>query len=164
MYGNKCYGCGSGGAHNIGYSLGPAGAIETNATHLVNNDPPNYAVMAYTSSHAEMVNDLKYGKVEIDYDSNLKEIKESMDGAPIEMYVPQSRIVDPGVGKQEIVEKIPKKLGKTVPQNVNQPIISEIEDARKAILSKEVVMREVEEVVMVRRRTREVLLREKSIR
>lgn len=142
-----------------GYSLGSAGDISTNSSHLITNDPPSYAGMFYSPTEHENITDIKYSKVEMGYDSGIRDVKQMLDGKPLEFYVPGSTHADDGVGRQDNKEII------KMPKKVSAPIINEIEKAQKQILKKELVLREVEEVLMIRKkRIREISFKETSIR
>lgn len=159
MYCNKC----SVGYHILesarGYSIGSAGSIETNATYLITNDFPEYAGMFYSPTEHESINSLRYNHTNLGYDPEVKNVKQMLDGAPLEFYIPKSFQSPEGIGRQDQKDAV-----KLSPKKVNPMIVNEIEKARKEILSKEIVYREVEEVVMLRRKSREIIFREKSIR
>ena len=51
-----------------------------------------------------------------------------------------------------------------ITRKTNKTVIDEIEEAQKKIMGKEIVMREVEEIVLLRKtKRREIILRDKSI-
>lgn len=140
-----------------GYSLGPAGDIASSATHLITNDFPGYAGMFYSPTEHEVISSIKYGKVEQGYDSEVREIQESLQGMPLEFYIPKSMPVNEGVGRDEI------KPLMNINRKINRKVIDEIEKAQKEIMGKEIVLREVEEIVLLRRtKRREIILRDKG--
>ncbi len=137
-----------------GYNIGSAGDIASSATHLITNDPPEYASMFYSQTQHEVISSIRYSKMEIGYDAEARAIKESFDGTPLEFYIPPSMPVNEGVGKNEL------KPLMNIPDKIKNSIIDEIEKAQKQVMGKEVVLREVEEVVLLRKtRKRELILR-----
>ena len=140
-----------------GYSLGSAGDISSSATYLVTNDFPEYAGMFYSPTEHETISAIKYSKMELGYDSESRQIHESLQGIPLEFYIPQSAPMPEGAPSQiKPLMNITRKTNKTV--------IDEIEEAQKKIMGKEIVMREVEEIVLLRKtKRREIILRDKSI-
>jgi len=157
MYG--CNDCSAGYevlSKSKGYSLGSAGEVSTNATYLITNDFPEYAGMFYSPTQHEVISSIKYGRVEPGYDSEVREIQESLQGMPLEFYIPQSAPFNEGIGKQDEKQLI------RLPKKINPRIIDEIEKAQKQIMGKEIVLREVEEILLVRKtRRREIILRNK---
>lgn len=140
-----------------GYSLGSAGDISSSATYLVTNDFPEYAGMFYSLTEHEVISAIKYSKIELAYDSESRQIHESLQGMPLEFYIPHSAPMPEGA---------PPKINSLmdITRKTNRNIIDEIEEAQKKIMGKEIVMREVEEVVLLRKtKRREIILRDKSI-
>ncbi len=134
--------------------LGSAGDISTNSAYLLENNFPDYAIMSYALSQFEVLADLRYSRLDIGYDSGLREIKNDLNGKPIELYTSNHDSVPAGIGKEDSNKLIP------VPMTAKDSIIDEIEKARKKILNKQLVMKEVEEVITIRRKVKEVVLRE----
>jgi len=141
-----------------GYSLGSAGDISSSATYLVTNDFPEYAGMFYSPTEHETISSIKYSKMELGYDAESRQIHESLQGTPLEFYIPQPAPMPEGA---------PPKINPlmNIKRKTNKTVIDEIEEAQKKIMGKEIVMREVEEVVFLRKtKRREIILRDKSVR
>ncbi len=147
------------------YSIA-CGDLSASATHLINNDFPEYAGMFYQPSEHEVISSIRYKQVDPGYDSNLREIQESMQGRPMEFYIPQSISVPDGVGKEKSV-KIMNPF-KEVSEKLSRGIISEIERAQQQVRSKQLIFREVqiEDTLILKRkiRKREVVLRYKDVK
>ena len=141
-----------------GYSLGSAGDISSSATYLVTNDFPEYAGMFYSPTEHETISSIKYSKMELAYDAESRQIHESLQGTPLEFYIPQPVSMPEGAPPQI-------KPLMNITRKTNKKIIDEIEEAQKKIMGKEIVMREVEEVVFLRKtKKREIVLRDKSVK
>jgi hypothetical protein len=139
-----------------GYSIGSAGDVTSNATYLVTNDFPEYAGMFYSPTQHEVISSIKYSKIEAGYDSQMREIKETLEGMPLEFYIPKSTPISEGVGKNEI------KPLMNISRKINKKIIDEIEKAQREIMGKEIVLREVEDIIIMRKTwRREIILRNK---
>lgn len=140
-----------------GYSLGSAGDIASSSSHLITNDFPEYAGMFYSPTEHEVISSIKYGKIEPGYDS---EMRESLQGMPLEFYIPSSMPVNEGVGRNDDIRPL-----MNIQRKVNKSVIDEIEKAQKEIMGKEIVMREVEEIVLLRKtKRREIIFRDKSVK
>jgi hypothetical protein len=136
-----------------GYSLGSAGDIASNATHLITNDFPEYATMFYSPTQHEVISSIKYSKLELGYDAELREMQENINGMPLEFYIPKPMLANDGIGENE------KPLVKE-PMKISRTIIDEIEKAQKEIMGKEIVLREVEKIVLLMKtKKRELILR-----
>ena len=97
-----------------GYSVGSAGDIASSATHLITNDFPEYAGMFYSPTQHEIISSIKYDRTELGYDSEAREIQESLQGMPLEFYIPSSMPVNEGVGGNEIkpLMNVDRKINK----------------------------------------------------
>ncbi|MBL7054688.1 hypothetical protein ISS05_02935 [Candidatus Woesearchaeota archaeon] len=157
MYG--CNSCSAGYevlSKSRGYSLGSAGNITSSATYLITNNFPEYAGMFYSPTQHEMINDIKYGRADQGYDPEARAIQESLQGMPLEFYIPQLMPMSGGSGRQDIQPLM------NIQRRINKSIIDEIEEAQKEIMGKEIVFREVEEIIVMRKtRRREIILRDK---
>ena len=137
-----------------GYSIGSAGDISSNATYLIANDFPEYAGMFYSPTQHEIISSIKYGKIAPGYDSEAREIQESLQGIPLEFYIPKSMPVNEGVGRREI-----KPLAH-LDRKINKKVIDEIKKAQKEIMGKEIILRKIENIVVMRKtKISEVILR-----
>ena len=83
-----------------GYNIDSHGSISTTAQYLITNDFPNYAAMFYSPSEHEVFSSIKYGNFAQDY-SNLRDIQQSLNGNPMESYVPSSFVANEGSGRQD---------------------------------------------------------------
>ena len=136
-----------------GYSLGSAGDISNSATYLVTNDFPEYAGMFYTPTEHEVISSIKYNKMELGYDSESRQIHESLQGTPLEFYIPQSISMPEGAPTQQPLMNLTRKINKNV--------IDEIKEAQKKVMGKEIVLREIENVVLLRKtKIREIIFRD----
>ncbi|MFH0867951.1 MAG: hypothetical protein V1831_01440, partial [Candidatus Woesearchaeota archaeon] len=72
-----------------GYNIDSHGSLSNTASYLITNDFPDYAGMFYSPTEHEVISQIKYGNFEQDY-SNLREIQESLNGPPLEFYIPHS--------------------------------------------------------------------------
>ena len=154
--GNLALGC------NACYSSNHGCASATYES-MANADLPSYAHGFYSLTEHESLNEVRYSKMEIGYDSSLRDLKRALDGAPLEAYVPASfSAEDSGsaVPKTGAIEPI-------VIKNPDNKIVEEILKAQKEVMGKEIIMREVEieEIIIKRRkvRKREVIVKEKDI-
>ncbi len=138
-----------------GYSVDSHGSLSNTASYLVTNDFPDYAGMFYSPTEHEAMTSIKYGNFEQDY-SNLNEIRESLNGPPLEFYIPHSFGVADGVGRQDETSVIPEKLKERMIDRVHKEAFNEIRKAQEQIKGK-VVRIEVEDVLMVRKRKRTVV-------
>jgi len=142
--GNSCMGC--------SYSVESHGCPSATYESIANADLPSYAHGFYSPTEHEAMSELKYSRTEIGYDSNLREIKRALDGAPMEAYTPRSLVTEDSgsaIPKTEAIEPV-------VIKNPDKEIINEILKAQKEVLGKDIVLREieVEEIIIKRRRVR----------
>ncbi|HJN57351.1 MAG: hypothetical protein QF436_00685 [Candidatus Woesearchaeota archaeon] len=145
------------------YNIDSHGSISNTASYLVTNDFPDYAHMFYSPTEHETITSIKYGNFEKGYDNNLKEIQESLNGPPLEFYIPQSFNVVEGVGRQDNTQIVPREAKEKLMDNTNKEALKEIEKAQKEITGRQVIFRETEidEFLMLRRmiRKREVVVK-----
>lgn len=110
------------------YSINSHGDIGAHYNSIMNADLPAYTSMFYQPSQHELLLELKYDKVSLDYDRGLRDIRDMVRGPPIEAYIPRSVLVPDGVGANSSViirdaEIVPKKN-----------ILDEIEKARAEVI------------------------------
>jgi hypothetical protein len=127
-----------------GYSF----SNDNSASYLVTNDFPDYAAMFYSPTEHETLTSIKYGNFDQDY-SNLREIQQSLNGPPLEFYIPRSSAVQDGVGRQDQGHVVPLK-GKMI-SKVHEETLKEIKRAQEQVRGKRVKM-EFEEVLTLRRK------------
>jgi len=134
------------------YNVNSHGDLGATYNSLSNADLPDYAHGFYMSSAHEQFTDVKYNKIEINYDKNLREIHEAVKGIPLEAYIPASApAVDLGSAPTKIeVEVRPPKR-----------IVEEIIEAQKQAAGREIMISqtEVQEIVIRRVRKREISVR-----
>lgn len=135
------------------YSLDRHGCASATHESLANSDLPSYAHGFYSSSQHEMLSELKYSRTEIGYDRGLREMKEAVDGAPIEAYTPRSVVVE---DSGSAVPKTGEVIEPIVIKKPNKQIVNEILKAQKEVAGREIILREmeVEEIIIKRRRVR----------
>lgn len=92
-------GCLAGSDYQI-FSHGDIGAFYNS---IVNADLPSYTARAYHQSQNEIAADFKYDKIELKYDKELRDIRDSVHGAPIEAYIPRSIIFQDGASPSVII-------------------------------------------------------------
>ena len=141
-----------------GYSMDSV-SISNTASYLITNDFPDYAGMFYSLTEHEVISSIKYGNFEQGYD-NLNEIRESLNGPPIEFYIPSSFVVSDGVGKQSEIQTFDKTENKLI-NIANKEIMKEIIKAQKEVKRK-VKRIEFEDILMVRKRKMSVVFEDKE--
>jgi len=154
--GNIALGC------NCEYSLGSHGSASATYESMTNADIPGYAHGFYSQTEHEAVAELKYSRTEIGYDNSLREIKQAIDGAPLEAYVPNSGFVEDsgsGIPKTGVIEPI-------VIKDPDKKVVDEILKAQKEVTGQEIILRqiEVEEIIIKRRvKKKEIKLKKSDI-
>ena len=144
------------------YNIGSHGSASATYESMANAHLPDYAHGFYSLTEHEALNEIRYSKTDIGYDSSLRDLKRALDGAPLEAYVPASfSAEDSGsaVPKTGAIEPI-------IIKNPNSKIVEEILKAQREVTGKEIILREVEieEIIIKRRRIRkrEVIVKEKQ--
>ncbi|MFH0868367.1 MAG: hypothetical protein V1831_03565, partial [Candidatus Woesearchaeota archaeon] len=107
----------------------------------------------------EVISQIKYGNFEQDY-SNLREIQESLNGPPLEFYIPHSFAAEDGVGKQTGNQIVPEKIREKLMERMHKEAVKEIENAQKEVKGKRIIM-EFEEVLLFRKRKRTIIFEQK---
>ena len=134
-----------------GYSMDSHGSLSNTASYLITNDLPDYAAMFYSPIEHENITSIKYGNFEQDY-SNLREIQQSLNGPPIEFYIPHSFDSGDGVGKQNELQIIPENLRDNMIDRLHKEAVKEIENAQRQVKGKRIKSIEVEDVLLLRKR------------
>ena len=137
-----------------GYSINSYGSLSNTAAYLVTNDFPDYAAMFYSPTEHEMMTSIKYGNFEQDY-SNLREIQESLNGHPIEFYIPSSFSIEDGIGKQNELEVVDKSKEKFI-EKLHKEALKEITKAQEQVRGKRIRV-EFEDVLLLRKRKRTIV-------
>ena len=141
-----------------GYCIDSHGCLSNTASYLITNDFPNYATMFYSPTEHEVITSIKYGNFDQDY-SNTREIQQSLNGPPIEFYIPHSFIAEDGVGKQNEVQIVPEEI-KKIRNKMQKEALNEIVKAQKEVKAKKIKI-EFEETLIVRKRKRTIVLENK---
>ncbi|MDP7244510.1 MAG: hypothetical protein QF568_04140 [Flavobacteriales bacterium] len=139
-----------------GYSMDSHGSLSNTASYLITNDLPDYAAMFYSPIEHENITSIKYGNFEQDY-SNLREIQQSLNGPPIEFYIPHSFDSGDGVGKQNELQIIPENLRDNMIDRLHKEAVKEIENAQRQVKGKRIKSIEVEDVLLLRKRKRTIV-------
>ena len=138
-----------------GYNIDSHGSLSNTASYLVTNDFPDYAAMFYTPTEHEVFSRIKYGNFDQDY-SNLREIQQSLNGPPLEFYIPHSFVAHDGSGRQDLQfvdmkQRFADRLYKEAKK--------EIENAQKQVKGRGIRI-EIEDVLLLRKRKRTIILEE----
>jgi len=144
-----------------GYSVDSHGSLSSTATYLITNDVPNYVAMSvgYIQTEHEIRSSIKYGNFDQDY-SNLREIQESLNGPPIEFYIPNSFVVEDGSGRndeRQIVHLKPKLIDK-----VRKEALSEIAKAQQDVTGRKIRKIEFEDVLLLRKIKRTIVFEDEK--
>jgi|TARA_Y100000031_G_C8241393_1_gene395853 hypothetical protein len=140
-----------------GYNVDSHGSASTTASYLMTNDFPDYAAMFYSPTEHESINSIKYGSFEQDY-SNLREVQASLNGPPMEFYIPSSFPVSEGVGRQDLqVEEARKIIAKNMKNE-----ISEIKKAQEEVSRRKIKRIEFEDVLLLRKTRRTIIFEDKE--
>lgn len=142
------------------YSIDSHGSLSNTASYLIANDFPDYASMFYSPTEHEMITSIKYGNFEQDY-SNLREIQQSLNGPPIEFYIPHSFGAADGVGRNDETEIVSEKIKGKLMDRLRKEAIEEIENAQKQVKGKKVRI-EFEDFLLIRKRKRTVIFEDKE--
>jgi hypothetical protein len=138
-----------------GYSIDSHGSLSNTAAYLVTNDFPDYAAMFYSPTEHESITSIKYGNFEQDY-SNLREVQQSLNGPPLEFYIPHSFDAADGVGRQDEIQVLPEKIKDKLIETMQKEAKKEIEMAQRQVKGKRIRI-EFEDVLLVRKRKRTIV-------
>ena len=138
-----------------GYNIDSHGSLSNTASYLITNDFPDYAAMFYSPTEHEVFSRIKYGNFDQDY-SHLREIQQSLNGPPIEFYIPHSFVADEGSGRQDLqVVDMKQRFA----DRLHKEAKKEIENAQKQVKGR-VVRIEIEDVLLLRKRKRTIIFEE----
>lgn len=138
-----------------GYNIDSHGSLSNTASYLVTNDFPDYAAMFYSPTEHEVFSRIKYGNFEQDY-SNLREIQQSLNGPPLEFYIPHSFVAHEGSGRQDLkVVDMKQRFA----ERLHNEAKKEIENAQKQVRGRRVRI-EIEDVLLLRKRKRTIVFEE----
>jgi len=141
-----------------GYNIESHGDLSNTPQHLITNDFPDYAALFYSPTEHEVVSSIKYGNFTQGYD-NLIEMRESMNGPPMELYVPSSFNMPDGVGKSE-PQKIPDIFRDKLLERVNKEALDEIRKAQSDITGMKIKRIEFEDTLLFRKIKRTIIFEE----
>ena len=139
-----------------GYSIDSHGSLSNTASYLVTNDFPDYAAMFYSPTEHEVFSQIKYGNFSNDY-SNLREMQQSLNGPPLEFYIPHSFDMGDGVGKQNV--QVADKFKEKFIEKLHNQAKKEIENAQKQVKGRRIRI-EIEDILLLRKRKRTIILEE----
>ncbi|MFC1768507.1 hypothetical protein ACFLZX_01965 [Nanoarchaeota archaeon] len=124
------------------YNVDSHGDYGATVRFLSKEDLPSYTAMFYSQSESESINEIRYSKVDPQYDKGFKEFSESLRGPPLEVYVPQRVVMPSAPASAE---------SKTIATDNRNEI-------EKALLKvKEVVIEEITEKIIIRKKRKIVL-------
>lgn len=126
----------------------------SSSAYLFTNDFPDYAAMFYSPTEHEVISTIKYGNFEQGYD-NLREIQESLNGPPIEFYIPSSFTVSDGSGRQDL-QVDPERIKEKFIERASKESMQEIIKAQREIKGK-IKRIEFEEVLLFRKTKRTII-------
>ncbi len=135
-----------------GYNIDSHGSLSNTASYLITNDFPDYAAMFYSPTEHEVFSQIKYGNFSQDY-SNLRDIQQSLNGPPLEFYIPHSFIAHDGSGRQDFqVVDMKQRLA----ERLHREAKKEIENAQKQVKGRRIRV-EIEDVLLLRKRKRTIV-------
>lgn len=119
-----------------GYSF-EHNSLSSAASYLITNDFPDYAAMFYSPSEHEFITSIKYGNFEAGY-HNLNDVRESLNGPPIDIYIPHSFIASDGSGRSDDKTIVPGKIWEMLAGKANKEALEEIKKAQREISNKKI--------------------------
>src|SRR3989338_7412087 len=143
-----------------GYSF-EHNSLSSAASYLITNDFPDYAAMFYSPSEHEFITSIKYGNFEAGY-HNLNDIRESLNGPPIDIYIPHSFIASDGSGRNDERTIVPEKIREALAGRATKDAIEEIKKAQREISNKKIKRIEFEDVLLLRKIRRTIFFEEQE--
>ena len=144
-----------------GYGIDSNGSLGSAASYLVTNDVPDYAAMFYSATEHEVMTSIKYGNFDQGYD-NLREIQESLNGPPIEFYIPHSVSVAEGVGRTDEAQIVFNNVKEKLMDRVNKEAFNEIVKAQREVSGRKIRKIEIEDVLLLRRIKKTIVFENKE--
>jgi hypothetical protein len=136
------------------YSIMSHGDLGATFESMSNADLPRYTSRFYAPTELEQFSDVKYSKIEIGYEKDMKEIHDAIKGVPLEFYTPRSvEVMGGGVSLPKL-----KTVGEE--EDVGESIKREIEKAQQDALDIELVREIMVERIRIKER---VSLRRRKI-
>ncbi len=127
------------------YAFSTAGDAAATADYMVKADLPGYTARFYSPTEHEQFTDIKYDKILVNYDKGFQAIRESVQGFPLEAYIPRSLMFESGGGSPFVV---PKK-------SATEKVAREIEEAQREVKGKAIIIDTIiDELIIARRRIR----------
>jgi len=120
-----------------GYNIDSHGSISNTAAYLITNDVPDYVAgsMFYHPTEHEQITSIKYGNFEPGY-HDLNEMRESMNGPPMEFYIPKSFSTMEGNASINIKPVESEVIKDNLMEKVNKEVLQEILKAQKQVSRK----------------------------
>ena len=143
-----------------GYSF-EHNSLSSAASYLITNDFPDYAAMFYSPSEHEFITSIKYGNFEAGY-HNLNDIRESLNGPQIDIYIPHSFIASDGSGRSDERTIIPEKIREALAGRATKEVAEEIKKAQREISNKKIKRIEFEDVLLLRKIKRTIFFEERE--
>ena len=143
-----------------GYSF-EHNSLSSAASYLITNDFPDYAAMFYSPSEHEFITSIKYGNFEAGY-HNLNDIRESLNGPQIDIYMPHSFIASDGSGRSDERTIIPEKIREALAGRATKEAAEEIKKAQREISNKKIKRIEFEDVLLLRKIRRTIFFEEQE--
>ena len=143
-----------------GYSF-EHNSLSSAASYLITNDFPDYAAMFYSPSEHEFITSIKYGNFGAGY-HNLNDIRESLNGPPIDFYIPHSFIASDGAGRNDETAIVPEKIREAFAGRATKDAIEEIKNAQMKVLRKKVRKIEFEDILLLRKIRRTIFFEEQE--
>ena len=143
-----------------GYSF-EHNSLSSAASYLITNDFPDYAAMFYSPSEHEFITSIKYGNFEAGY-HNLNDIRESLNGPQIDIYMPHSFIASDGSGRSDERTIIPEKIREALAGRATKEAAEEIKKAQREISNKKIKRIEFEDVLLLRKIKRTIFFEEQE--
>ncbi|MBI2208919.1 hypothetical protein HYU50_05490 [Candidatus Woesearchaeota archaeon] len=132
-----------------GYSF-EHNSLSSAASYLITNDFPDYAAMFYSPSEHEFVTSIKYGNFEAGY-HNLNDIRESLNGPPMDFYVPSSFVASDGSGRNDERTIVPEKVTKAFAGRATKEALEEIKNAQMEVSRKKMLGQSPAPTALVRK-------------
>ena len=132
-----------------GYSF-EHNSLSSAASYLITNDFPDYAAMFYSPSEHEFITSIKYGNFEAGY-HNLNDIRESLNGPQIDIYIPHSFIASDGAGRSDDKTIVTEKIREALAGRATKEAAEEIKKAQREISNKKMPGRSPAPTALVRK-------------
>ncbi|MBD3163869.1 hypothetical protein GF323_01605 [Candidatus Woesearchaeota archaeon] len=140
------------------YSILSHGDIGAFYNSIVHADLPKYTAKMYYPKENEIAAEFKYDRIKFNYDTALKEIRDSAQGLPFEAYIPKSMVLpDNTSASPSVTVRNPEVMPKKEAADEIQEALSEVKGS--------VIIRttEIEQELHLKRKLRkvEIIRREK---